>query len=395
MGLLIFLFVNLTNKIVGDWGQQRLRAEEQKIQHLQQGFGGIKEILLSGKLEYFVRRYHQPNHISGLMNKKEYIFQYVPKLGVEVIAIFGLVGMCIYLIIQGKSHQEVTHMLGLMATAGFRMIPSFSRILNNLQSIRYGWASVDTLIHEFNSNQLAATSKRSVDASKTESKKLAFKEEIKIHNLSFSYSSNDAEILKEINLSISRGKVVGLVGKSGSGKSTFVNLLLGLLESEKGQIILDGQQITKESVSEWQKMIGYVPQEIYLMDDTIRRNIAFGVEDDAIRNEQVLEVMKIAQLESLLENSHDGLDSLLGERGAKLSGGQRQRIGIARALYHDPEIIILDEATSALDQKTENEILETFKPMIGPKTFLIITHRQTSLEMCSQVYHLKDGILLS
>ena len=286
-------------------------------------------------------------------------------------------------------------MLGLMATAGFRMIPSFSRILNNLQSIRYGWASVDTLIHEFNSNQLAATSKRSVDASKTEFKKLAFKEEIKIQNLSFSYSSNDAEILKEINLSISRGKVVGLVGESGSGKSTFVNLLLGLLESNEGQIILDGQQITKEGISEWQKMIGYVPQDIYLMDDTIRRNIAFGVEDDAIRNERVLEVMKIAQLESLLENSHDGLDSLLGERGAKLSGGQRQRIGIARALYHDPEIIILDEATSALDQKTENEILETFKPMIGPKTFLIITHRQTSLEMCSQVYHLKDGILLN
>ena len=135
--------------MVGSWGKKRLEAEEQKIKHLQQGFGGIKEILLSGKIDHFLKRYHRPNQISGLMNKKEYIFQYVPKFGVEIIAILGLVGMCLFLIYQGKAHEEVTHMLGLMATAGFRMIPSFSRILNNLQSIRYGWASVDTLTREF------------------------------------------------------------------------------------------------------------------------------------------------------------------------------------------------------------------------------------------------------
>ena len=149
LGILVLLFVRLTNQVVGKWGRLRLEAEGEKIKHLQHGFGGLKEILLSGRMEYFLRRFHRPNHMAGLMTKKEYIFQYVPKLGIETIAIFGLVGMCLFLITQGNPKEEIVHILGLMATAGFRMIPSFSRILNNLQSIRYGWASVGVLNKEF------------------------------------------------------------------------------------------------------------------------------------------------------------------------------------------------------------------------------------------------------
>ena len=393
LGILIFVFVRTTSKIVGRWGRKRIEAEEQKIKHLQQGFGGIKEILLTGKTEHFLRRYHRPNQVSGLMNKREYIFQYVPKLGVEVIAIFGLVCMCLYMIMQGKPYQEATHMLGLMATAGFRMIPSFSRILNNLQSIRYGWASVDVLAKEFGNYSDDYRSHQSKTDNIPEDAQLSFLKEVELANISFSYPESDTDIVSRINLNIPRGAVIGMDGESGSGKSTIINLLLGLIEPTDGVLKVDGQKLGGAKINQWQKMIGYVPQEIYLLDDTIRRNIAFGVDDSDVNDDRVLEVLKIARLDSLIEKTKDGLELLLGERGTRLSGGQRQRIGIARALYHDPEIIILDEATSALDQKTENEILATFEPMIGKKTFLIVSHRQSSLEMCSKVYHLNDGLI--
>ena len=216
LGVLIFVFVKKTNSIVGSWGQKRIESEEQKLKHLQQGFGGIKEILLSGRIEFFLRRYYQPNQISGLMNKREYIFQYVPKIGVEIIAIFGLVGMCCFLIIQGKPHEEVTHVLGLTATAGFRMIPSFSRILNNLQSIRYGWASVDALSAEFDSMD---KSKSHVNGS-DEGGRLSFDQKIELSNVSFSYTDQDPCILEEVNISVSTGEVVGLVVESDPKKYT-------------------------------------------------------------------------------------------------------------------------------------------------------------------------------
>ena len=393
LGVLIFVFVKSTSRMVGRWGKKRIEAEEQKIKHLQQGFGGIKEILLSNKVDYFLGRYHQPNKVSGLMRKREYIFQYVPKLGVELIAVLGLVGMCLFLILKGKPHQEATHMLGLMATAGFRMVPSFSRILNNLQSLRYGWVSVDVLLNEFKNHSQRNKIQKDTDESILEHAEVSFFNEVQVSNVSFSYSEDKAKILNDINLVIPKGEVIGMEGESGSGKSTIVNLILGLIDPTLGEIKVDGQKLINSQIDQWQRMIGYVPQEIYLLDDTIRRNIAFGVEDESINDDRVREVLRIARLDNLIKHSSEGLGLLLGERGARLSGGQKQRIGIARALYHDPEIIILDEATSALDEKTESEILATFQPMIGQKTFLIIAHRRTSLDMCTKVYRLQDGLL--
>jgi ABC-type multidrug transport system fused ATPase/permease subunit len=390
LGVLVFLFVRATNKIVGKWGQKRLEAEEQKIKHLQQGFGGIKEILLSGRLEYFLRRYHHPNQVAGLMIKREYIFQYVPKLGVEVIAIFGLVSMCLYLIFQGKPHQEVTHMLGLMATAGFRMIPSFSRILNNLQSIRYGWASVDALTDEFNKSSSSSLSEQNLSDQNSQKSALSFEKEIIFSQTSFTYPESKNFVLDKVNFAIHKGEVVGVVGASGSGKSTLLNLLLGLFNPTSGAILIDGKELNPSNHKGWQKMIGYVPQEIYLLDDTIRRNIAFGLDDADINEDRVHDVLKMAQLDKFIQESDDGLNLLLGERGARLSGGQKQRIGIARALYHDPQLIVLDEATSALDEKTEKEILQMLEPMIGNKTFLMISHQKSSLSICSKIFRLTD-----
>lgn len=392
LGIIVFLFVRSTNKVVGRWGRLRLEAEGDKIKHLQHGFGGLKEILLSGKMEYFLRRFHHPNHLAGLMTKKEYIFQYVPKLGVETIAIFGLVGMCLFLIAQGNPKEQVVHILGLMATAGFRMIPSFSRILNNLQSIRYGWASVGVLNQEFSKEPSQNTQETEVNVSKGSSS-IKFNDTLTLQDVSYSYEVDSKGVLGQISLIIKKGETIGFAGESGSGKSTLANVILGLLEPSAGQVVVDNQVITDENRESWQKMIGYVPQDVFLLDDTIRRNIAFGLDDHEIDEQRVDEVIKMAKLKEFVQLTAEGNELLLGERGARLSGGQRQRIGIARALYHDPEILVLDEATSSLDNDTESGILATLEPLKKTKTLLIIAHRSKALEMCSKVFNLKDGNL--
>ena len=362
LGILVLIFVRLTNQVVGKWGRLRLEAEGEKIKHLQHGFGGLKEILLSGRMEYFLRRFHRPNHMAGLMTKKEYIFQYVPKLGIETIAIFGLVGMCLFLIKQGNPKEEIVHILGLMATAGFRMIPSFSRILNNLQSIRYGWASVGVLNKEFSVEPIQGHPHREINRNQ-QSSSIKFNDKISLQEISYSYQAESECVLDQISLIIKKGETIGFAGESGSGKSTLANVILGLLEASAGQIVVDNQIISDENRESWQKMIGYVPQDVFLLDDTIRRNIAFGLDDHEIDERRVDEVIKMAKLKEFVQSTPEGNELLLGERGARLSGGQRQRIGIARALYHDPEVLVLDEATSSLDNETENEILATLEPL--------------------------------
>ena len=240
----------------------------------------------------------------------------MPKLGVEVIAIFGLVSMCFYLIFEGKPHQEVTNMLGLMATAGFRMIPSFSRILNNLQSIRYGWASVDALTDEFNRPSYSSLSEKNLSDQNAQKSPLSFEKEINFDNISFAYPESKNFVLDKVNFTIGKGEVVGVVGESGSGKSTLLNLLLGLFNPTSGAILIDGKELNPSSNNDWQKMIGYVPQEIYLLDDTIRRNIAFGIDDADINDERILEVLKMAQLDKLIQESDDGINLLLGKEGS-------------------------------------------------------------------------------
>ena len=200
-------------------------------------------------------------------------------------------------------------------------------------------------------------------------------------------------MLNNISLVIKKGETIGFAGESGAGKSTLANVILGLLEVSPGQIVVDDQVISDKNRESWQKMIGYVPQDVFLLDDTISRNIAFGIDDNEIDEQRVDEVIKMAKLNEFVQSTPEGNELLLGERGARLSGGQRQRIGIARALYHDPDILVLDEATSSLDNETESEILATLEPLKKTKTLLIIAHRSKALDMCSKVFTLKDGNL--
>jgi ABC-type multidrug transport system fused ATPase/permease subunit len=392
--LLIFVFVKLTKPMVSSWGVNRLIAEEGKMKHLQEGFKGIKEILLSQRKDFFLSRFQAHNKLSGLMNKKEYIFQYVPKLGVEVIAVCSLVAMCVFMVKQGSAHSQVAHMLGLMATAGFRLIPSFSRILNNLQAVNYGWASVTALQSE-QENGKRDLEFPDLSISETKVTSFAFNHTLTFSNVSFTYDNSTTPIFKQLDFSIKAGECVGIRGESGVGKSSLINLVLGLIHPTEGKILVDDQRIDRLNLPSWQRIIGYVPQEVYLIEDTLKRNIAFGLSDSEIDDDRVHTVIKIAQLDSLIASKSEGFDLVVGEDGARLSGGQKQRIGIARALYHDPRVLVLDEATSGLDAETERQLLESLSPLKGNKTILIVAHRETALNFCSSVYTIENGQLLA
>ena len=383
------VFYRFTNSKVARWGKARQLADEEKIKCLQQGFGGIKQIMLSRNLDYFLHLFHRPNIISGLMTKREYILQYLPKQFIEILAISGLVGVCIFMVLQERSGLEVMAILSLLATAGFRLIPSFSRILRNLQSIRFGWASVDVLNEELGNVE----NKNSQSPGVNNGNHITFDCNFTLTNVSFSYGQNKKEILREVNLEVKKGECIGIVGESGAGKSTLSNLLLGLVSPTSGVLEVDGCRIHSENIQSWQQIIGYVPQEIYLLDDTIERNIAFGINDAVIEHSRVGDVVKKAGIQKYISSLDEGLNSKIGERGVRLSGGQRQRIGIARALYQNPQVLVLDEATSALDAKTEEGILEELHLMKGNVTMIIIAHRPSTLQFCDRIYRIADGRL--
>ena len=380
------IFYRFTNSKVALWGRARQVADEEKIKCLQQGFGGIKQIMLGQNLDYFLHLFQRPNIVSGLMTKKEYIFQYLPKQFIEILAISGLVGVCLFMVLQEHSGLEVMAMLSLLATAGFRLIPSFSRILRNLQSIRFGWASVDVLTEELEKVEDKSGLFSKVDP-------VTFNHNFSLKNISFSYSQTKQQILREVNFEVKKGECIGIVGESGAGKSTLTNVLTGLVSPSLGILEVDECRIKAENIQSWQQLIGYVPQEIYLLDDTIEHNIAFGINNAVIDHSQVREVVEKAGIQNFISSFDNGLHTKIGERGVRLSGGQRQRIGIARALYQNPQVLILDEATSALDEKTEDGILEELRLMKGKVTMILVAHRHSTLQFCDRIYKIKNGIL--
>ena len=387
LGLTLLVFFKLTNMKVAKWGEERQVADEAKIRYLQQGFGAIKEIILNGRVDYFVQLFQKPNIISGLMTKREYIFQYVPKQFVEALVIVCLIGFCVLLIALNRTSIEVLTMLGLLATAGFRLIPSFSRILRNLQSIQFGWASRKVIAgaNEYDEPILSELTEEFTD--------INFQDRLKFNQISFSYEESKELVLDGIDIEISKGETVGIVGESGVGKSTLNNVLLGLVSPTAGSFEIDGKNLNDGNQKIWQAKIGYVPQEVYLLDESILQNIAFGMPVNQIDEDGLQEVIKITKLDKLVTDLPNGLNTMAGERGVRLSGGQKQRIGIARALFSSPEMLVLDEATSALDLQTEKEILDGIKAYQRKLTIFIITHRKSTLQICDSVYELELGKL--
>ena len=349
---------------------------------------GIKEVKIACREQYFVDEYCKCG--AGYVNavQKNSLYNNIPKLLIETVCIAVMVTYMIVLTVSGTSAENMLEVLSTLAAAAFVLLPAVNRINNQINAIAYAepcFMSVsDNLQEEINDANV------DMSFAAVGQKKLEIRKSIELKDIVYAYPNTDRLIFDRANLTIPIGASVGLVGTSGAGKSTIVDILLGLLEVQEGHICADGIDV-KSQYRSFLKNIGYIPQMIFMLDDTIRRNIAFGIPDEEIDERRVWEVLEEAQLDEFVRSLPEGLETGIGERGIRLSGGQRQRIGIARALYHDPEILILDEATSALDNDTEKAIMDSINRFQGRKTLIIIAHRLQTIEKCDLVYRVENG----
>jgi len=383
LGTAAWGFHRITRKRISHWGVERQFHDGLRIQHLQQGLGGAKDVKLLGRESDFLAQFYIHNMKSAHVTKLQSNLQNYPRLMFELLAVSGLAILVISMLSQGRDMTVIIPMLGLFAAAAFRLMPSVNRILSSIQSLRYYLPVVNTLYEEI---MLASPEPVSKQRNGSE----VFRKNLCISNLIYQYPGAIVPALNNISLSIGKGETVGLIGESGSGKSTIIDIILGLLVPEAGFVEVDDQDIQLD-IRQWQDQIGYVPQSIYLTDDTFRRNIAFGLPDDQIDNVAVKYAIQAAQLDDFVSSLPDGMETLVGERGIRISGGQRQRIGIARALYHDPDVLVLDEATSALDIETEVDVMKAVMALHGQKTIIIVAHRLSTVEHCDRLFRLGQG----
>lgn len=348
---------------------------------------GIKEVKVTGKEQYFVDKYRKcgSGYVSAVQRYS--LYNNIPKLLIETVCIAVMMIYMIVLTLLGTATENMLEVLSTLAAAAFVLLPAVNRINNQINSIAY----FEPFFMGVSDNLQDEISEHKVDMSfATDEEKLPLHRSIELKNIVYAYPNTDKLIFDHASLTIPIGTSVGIVGTSGAGKSTIVDILLGLLEVKEGSICADGGEV-KSRYRNWLKNIGYIPQMIFMLDDTIRRNVAFGVYDEKIDEDRVWEVLREAQLDEFVRALPEGLDTGIGERGIRLSGGQRQRIGIARALYYDPEVLILDEATSALDNDTEAAIMDSINRLHGKKTLVIIAHRLQTIEKCDLVYRVEDG----
>lgn len=371
------------------YGELVVIHEGETYKWINQSLGGIKEVKLLGREEYFKDKcsshFTKLSHISAY----EHLISQAPRLFLETLMVVTLMIVIIVLILQGSSRANILPKLALFCAAAFRLMPATNRILGSVISLKFSIPAIDTIydnIKELKSKYFSQGISHS-------NGNFEFTDGIYFRNVSFRYPTVKDNALKKISFKISRNVSVGIMGPSGSGKTTMVNLLLGLLKPTEGDILIDGIDIST-NIHAWQKMIGFVPQDIYLTDDSITRNIAYGLEDKDIEESKVWNALELAQLDTFIKRLPDGVDTFVGERGMRISGGQRQRIGIARALYHNPEILVFDEATSSLDMKTEKEITKSIENLALKKTIIIVAHRLATLEKCDIIYKLESGRII-
>jgi ABC-type multidrug transport system fused ATPase/permease subunit len=382
LGFSGWIIFKLTRGLIERWGEARQIHEGLRIQHLQQGLGSTKDVMLLGRESEFIDQYQIHNAGSAKVSQLWFTIQAMPRLWLELLAVFGLVILVLAMIEQNKPLDVLVPMLGLFAAAAFRIMPSVNRVLGAFQGVRYALPAIDKLYDEFKLMEGIKVDKGHAD--------FRFQEVITLNKIRFSYPMTETSVLVDISLKIPRGATVGFVGTTGAGKSTLIDIILGLLTPDSGFIQADGIDI-QSNLRGWQDQIGYVPQSIYLTDDSLRRNVAFGISEEHINEAAVWKAIRAAHLESFINELPRGLDTFVGERGVRLSGGQRQRIGIARALYHDPQVLVLDEATSSLDNITERGVMDAVHDLHGKKTIIIVAHRLSTVEHCDRLYRLEQG----
>jgi len=385
-GLMVFAVTPLqilSKQRLMRWGDARQKSEGGMLKHLHQGLGGIKDIKLLGREQTFFLQYADHTGHAMKMTQRREFMEPVPRLWLEFFAVVGLAVLMVVMLLQQKTAEEIMPTLAFFAVAAFRLAPSANRFVGALQQIQFAAAAVNVVHQEL---QLALTPFRPV----AHLPKQTFTDCLQLNKLSFTYPNHTQAALSSVNLVVRKGEMIGFIGASGSGKSTLIDLVLGLLTPTEGQIFVDGRTLDS-NLRNWQDQIGYVPQTIYLVDDTLRKNIALGLAEADIDDAAVLRALRAAQLEGFVQTLPEGVHTTVGERGIRLSGGQRQRIGIARALYHDPDVLVLDEATSALDTQTESRVMDAVTTLHREKTILIVAHRVATVQQCDRVYRLEKG----
>lgn len=389
MVLILYSIIKAFRKKISEQGKKQNQYSAAYLKWVNQGLGAIKETKVLRKESYFLQAFSKAYEEYGNSNKRFLFLNQVPRMIIESTVVCGLLLLVIVKIILGTPANEIVPLLGVLALAAFRLMPSANRIVNLSNNIRFNMPFFNELYDEFVKIKNSSLSTNEAFIDKEKISKIPFNKQIKIDDLGFGYL-NSKNVLTDISFEIPKGKFVGIVGPSGAGKTTFVDILLGLLEPTAGKITVDGIDIFS-NIRGWQTNLAYVPQSIYLIDGTIKENIALGFAENEINDDLINKVLHMAELYDFVYSQQDNINTNVGERGVKLSGGQRQRIGIARALYQKPEVLILDEATSALDNETEKSITDTILKLKGKITIIAIAHRTSTLEQCDFKVKFENG----
>jgi ABC-type multidrug transport system fused ATPase/permease subunit len=395
-GLISFLYFFIYIKLrlfIQSIGQQRLNANKSRFSILNEALNNIKFVKFYERESDYVDKFRTESKIFAESVAKFLTLNQVPKYLIEGIAFGGLISLILILLmsdggLKGGTLGTILPTIGLYAFAIYRLQPALQGIFNGFSALKYGEIAIDSVLIDMQSVN-------EIEKLKVDSKNLNIKLSIDLNDINFSYNKLSQRVLSGINLSIPAGSKIGIVGKTGSGKTTLIDIILGLLEPSSGHLIIDGVNVDKSNIAGWRKNIGYVPQDIILNDAPIEENIAYGISRNQIDFQKVVSCAKHAQLhEFIINSSTEGYKTFVGERGVRLSGGQRQRLGIARALYHDPAVLIFDEATSALDSQTEIAVMQSLNSISENRTVILIAHRLSTLENCDRIIRLEDGKLV-
>lgn len=375
----------------------RIGAQNQAIQsriakwRIQATYG-LKDVKVLNREEFFVRNYYETGRVGADVARNYAVLNNIPRLLIETVFIVSVLSFVAVYVGGGGDTGAISKTIATFGVAAIRVLPSVNRINTYITEIAYTQPSLD-FVYENLQEGMKTDAMLAERKANSQVEKLKLEDKIELNHISFHYPDSDKAIFKDAHMEVPKGKSVGIIGASGAGKSTIVDVLLGLLHAQEGEITCDGVNIFKNYES-WLAQVGYIPQSIYLIDESIRDNIAFGIDADKIDDERIWEVLEEAQLKEFIEELPEGLDTTIGDRGVRLSGGQRQRIGIARALYNDPEILVFDEATSALDNDTEAAVMEAVNSFHGKKTMIIIAHRLNTIEKCDIIYKVEDTKLV-
>ena len=384
IGISYGLIYKIVHKILNRLGEETLLANTLRFKILNEAFGSTKEIKLSGVEKKVIDEFSIPAKAYSKNQVISSMIYVMPRFALEGIAFGGMMLILLYLMSKYNNLNNVLPVISLYAFATYRLVPAIQSIFSSMAQLKFKKASLNAMCRDLRSLKPSATDQNL--------KKISFDKEISLRNISFKYPNSSRAIIKNINLKIYSKSTIGIVGITGSGKTTIADIILGLLLPQKGELKVDGETINDTNNRSWQNLVGYVPQQIYISDDTIKANIAFGVKPENIDQKSIERAAKIANIHRfIVEDLHEQYQTKVGERGVRLSGGQKQRIGIARALYHKPKLLVFDEATSALDMQTENIVMNSINRLEKEVTIIIIAHRLNTVKNCDNIIVIEKG----